>query len=417
MLVINPFRPWQILLICFLLWRPWQANADLCPEVCEASKSQVDQHNFIFEGKEVFCGEEACLVEPTKYKVHELSKSAKKVTFDAKLLKLTGIKMDRDELGLGLWVRMAWHDPRLKLCDCSKAGQGLVIEEEASERRAKMQGNLEEFVWTPDFTISERVHTVRREGKLLDFMVEANKDSSGVNITYTVNLRVAAKCMFNTTDYPYNKNSCKVRIVPYNHGHGASTMFVPRNLTRRNILYKDFDVEVCLLKGGHGKAARNGFRVVLDRRGDGVMRTYEFTMMAFVGLAVLAVALSPLYTDVSFIGEAVLVAFYVDFDLYTKAPPVANAEGGETLLEEVTRIAYTIVLVEAVICISLRFLIRRFQENQHLPWLKKLLHSSWLSFIGIMTSLAIFAHLNYVVEVRLAGQSWDKCEDVGQIEH
>ena len=42
----------------------------------------------------MFTLEEACLVEPTKYKVYGLSKSAKKVTFDAKLLKLTGIKMD-----------------------------------------------------------------------------------------------------------------------------------------------------------------------------------------------------------------------------------------------------------------------------------------------------------------------------------
>jgi len=388
--------------------------------VCEARRSQVDNSNFTFEGKEVFCNEEACLVEPKKYKVYELAKSAPGVTFDAKLLKLTGIKMDKDELDLGLWVRMAWHDPRLKLCGCGgKAGQGLEVQVEqgASEGRVKMQGNMEKFVWTPDFTINERVHSVRREGKMLDFLVEGDEGSSGVNITYTVNLRVGVKCMYKTKDYPYSKNSCRVRIVPYNHGHDASTMFVPRNLTRRNILYKDFDVDVCLLTPEHGKAARNGFRVVLDRRGDGVMRTYEFTMMAFVGLAVLAVALSPLHTDVSFIGEAVLVAFYVDFDLYTNAPPVPVAEDGETLLEEVTRIAYTIVLVEAVICISLRFLVRRFLENKHLPLLKKLMQSSWLSFIGIMASLVLFSYLNYVVEVRLSGQSWEKCEDAGQVGH
>ena len=85
-------------------------------------------------------------------------------------------------------------------------------------------------------------------------------------------------------------------------------------------------------------AAKNGFRVVLDRRGDGVMRTFEFTMMTFAVTAVLSVALSPRYTDVSFIGEAVLAAFYIDFDLYTKAPPVSIADGGETLLEEVMKL-------------------------------------------------------------------------------
>ena len=85
-------------------------------------------------------------------------------------------------------------------------------------------------------------------------------------------------------------------------------------------------------------AAKNGFRVVLDRRGDGVMRTFEFIMMTFAVTAVLSVALSPRYTDVSFIGEAVLAAFYIDFDLYTKAPPVPIADGGETLLEEVMKL-------------------------------------------------------------------------------
>jgi len=394
--------------------------------VCDASKTQVDQHNFTFEGKEVYCGEEVCLVEPMKYKVFELPNSAKEVTFDAKLLKLTGIKMSQDELDLGMWMRLMWHDPRLELCACGIPWKGL--EENSVGRRigAEMQGNFEEFMWTPDFTISERIHSVRREGSLLDFLVEADKEISGVNISFTVNLRVAAKCMYNIHDYPYNKNSCHVRIVPYNHGHNDSAQFVPKNLTRRNILYKDVDVEVCLLPRERGMAVKNGFRVVLDRRGDGVMRTYEFTMMTFAVTAVLSVALSPRYTDVSFIGEAVLAAFYIDFDLYTKAPPVPIADGGETLLEEVTRIVYTVVLIEAVICISLRFLVRRFLENkplvpfkkliQPLDKLEKLMQSSWLSFVGVMSALVGFLHLNFIVESRLANQSWKKCKNAGPIE-
>ena len=82
-----------------------------------------------------------------------------------------------------------------------------------------------------------------------------------------------------------------------------------------------------------------------------------------------------------------------------------------------TRIAYTIVLVEAVICISLRFLVRRFLENGHLPGLHRLVHSSYLSFFGIMASLVLFLYLGYVVELRLSGQSWETCEDAGEIGH
>ena len=92
-----------------------------------------------------------------------------------------------------------------------------------------------------------------------------------------------------------------------------------------------------------------------------------------------------------------------------------------------TRTVYTVVLIEAVICISLRFLIRRFLENkplvsvkklmQPLHKLEKLMQSSWLSFVGVMSALVGFLYLNFVVEFRLANQSWEKCENAGPIEN
>ena len=91
-----------------------------------------------------------------------------------------------------------------------------------------------------------------------------------------------------------------------------------------------------------------------------------------------------------------------------------------------TRIVYTVVLIEAVICISLRFLVRRFLENkplvpfkklmQPLDKLEKLMQSSWLSFVGVMSALVGFLHLNFIVESRLANQSWKKCKNAGPIE-
>ena len=92
-----------------------------------------------------------------------------------------------------------------------------------------------------------------------------------------------------------------------------------------------------------------------------------------------------------------------------------------------TRIVYTVVLIEAVICISLRFLIMRFLENkpsvpfqkllQPLDKLEKLMQSSWLSFVGVMSALVGFLSLNFVVESRLANQSWEKCKNAGPIEN
>ena len=116
-----------------------------------------------------------------KAKVYELPGSAPDVTFDTKLLKMTGIKMPENELDLGLWARMVWFDPRLKLCNCGKTGKPLGSEQEVSTG-TRMQGNMEDFVRTPDFTIYERVHSVRREGSLLDFTLEADEDCSGVNM-------------------------------------------------------------------------------------------------------------------------------------------------------------------------------------------------------------------------------------------
>ena len=209
-----------------------------------------------------------------KAAVYELPGTAPNVTFDIKLLKLTGIKMAQNELDLGIWARMVWFDPRLKLCNCGKTGKQLDFEQEVSTG-TKMQGNMEDFVWTPDFTINERVHSVRREGSLLDFMLEADEESSGVKISFTVNLRATVKCMYKTRNFPYNTDSCPVRIVPYNHGHEVSTKFFHRDLAKSNIIYKDMKVvDACPLPKEYGEAGENGFRVVLDRRGGGVMRTY-----------------------------------------------------------------------------------------------------------------------------------------------
>ena len=92
-----------------------------------------------------------------------------------------------------------------------------------------------------------------------------------------------------------------------------------------------------------------------------------------------------------------------------------------------TRTVYTVVLIEAVICISLRFLIRRFLENkpllsvkklmQPLDKLEKLMQSPWLSFLGVMSALVGFFYLNFVVGSTLANQSWEKCKNAGLIEY
>jgi len=378
----------------------------------------MDQSNFVFEGEDVHCAEEVCLVCSKNSEVYELAGSVPEVTFDAKLLLLTGIKIPQNELELGMWVRMTWFDARLKLCSCGKTGQ---LDSVKAPTRTRMQRNMEDFVWTPELTIDERVHPVRREGSLLDFTLEGDEDRSGVNMSFTSHLRATVKCMYKTRNYPYNKNSCPVTIVPYSHGHDQSTKFSPRNLTRGSITYKDVLVDDCFLPREYGKGGKDGFRVILDRRGGEVMRTYEFTLMNNLVFAVLSVSFSPRNTDVSFILEAVTVAFYIDFDLYTKAPPVTEYEGGVTLLEEVTRIYYFLVFIQALVSISLRFLIRRFLDNNPLirdkPLVKKLMQSSWLFFIGFKLALIGFFYLNYVMNSRLMNQSREKCPDAGASEH
>ena len=84
-----------------------------------------------------------------------------------------------------------------------------------------------------------------------------------------------------------------------------------------------------------------------------------------------------------------------------------------------TRIAYVIVFVQAVICISLRFLIRRILDNKDIDRVRKLMQSSWLSLVGVMSALIGFMYLNYIVKDRLrkARKHWEKCQNAGTIEY
>ena len=83
-----------------------------------------------------------------------------------------------------------------------------------------------------------------------------------------------------------------------------------------------------------------------------------------------------------------------------------------------TRVYYYLVFCQSVICISLRFLIRRLQQNfplireSHL--VKKFMES--LAFIGIMIALIGFVYIDYKVNNRLARQNWDKCEENHNVE-
>ena len=82
-----------------------------------------------------------------------------------------------------------------------------------------------------------------------------------------------------------------------------------------------------------------------------------------------------------------------------------------------TRIYYFLVIAMAVCGISARFFVKRFLEKNPLvkdkPLVKKLLQSSWLSFISIFAALVGFLYINYVMKVRLA-QSWEN-SDLTQI--
>ena len=84
-----------------------------------------------------------------------------------------------------------------------------------------------------------------------------------------------------------------------------------------------------------------------------------------------------------------------------------------------TRVYYILIFGQAMVGISLRFLIRRFLENNPLvrdkPLVKKIVQFfPW--FLNILVAVIGFLYLNYVKKVRLEGQR-GKCIDAGDIEH
>ena len=85
-----------------------------------------------------------------------------------------------------------------------------------------------------------------------------------------------------------------------------------------------------------------------------------------------------------------------------------------------TRVYYFIIFGQAMVGISLRFLIRRFLANNPLvrnkPLVKNILQSYFPFGLNILVALIGFLYLKYVMKVRLEGQR-EKCIDAGAIEH
>ena len=135
---------------------------------------------------------------------------------------VSGLRMKVDELDVAMWIRMTWRDPRLEICACAKNGSSIEHEQYDETNTSAVQVRLERWVWTPELSLKDQIHPVRREGEMLDFQVQADR-SGGVKVSFTANLRVSVKCKYKTRGFPYDKNNCSVTIVNLNEEHVEAT--------------------------------------------------------------------------------------------------------------------------------------------------------------------------------------------------
>ena len=121
---------------------------------------------------------------------------------------------------------MTWRDPRLEICACAKNGPSIEHEQYDQTNPPAVQATGQPGTmgveWTPELSLKERIHPVRREGEMLDFQVQADR-SGGVKVSFTANLRVSVKCKYKTRGIPYDKNNCSVTIVNLNEEHMEAT--------------------------------------------------------------------------------------------------------------------------------------------------------------------------------------------------
>ena len=301
----------------------------LCPDVCHHTHTMEDTTHFTMEGRKVRCEDQMCAVMSTNYQKFTAPTKDQyeenQVTFDAKVLKLTGLDTKSNRLDLGLWVGMEWREPSLQLCDCSEAGDRL---------QAGM--DLEGLVWMPQLAVTEAQALTRSEKHHTALQVEDG--AKGVKISFSVDLRLTIKCHLVTEYYPFDRNRCLVRVGSYSHTH-SGTKFTRGSITSRNIKYKDLVVKVlymCEEEVTQSDGRMEGFKIILVREGFAVKKLYGFVMDIFMAMAAFSILLPIEWHGVGLLDksspivEAAVSSFYILFDVYSKTPQ--TSQGRDSIL-------------------------------------------------------------------------------------
>eukprot|EP00092_Neocalanus_flemingeri_P018273 GFUD01019775.1.p1 GENE.GFUD01019775.1~~GFUD01019775.1.p1 ORF type:complete len:444 (-),score=140.34 GFUD01019775.1:39-1370(-) len=235
---------------------------------------------------------------PAKEEPHRSSNTtALEVKMEISVNSISNIRLDENSFTAALSMKLSWSDPNLALCSCHR--------EEMEVGKIMMSGDIEDWIWVPDFTIwetrtFEREQSLTKE-KLNKISVENRVDKDGIKIDLDFDMKASITCQFNTTWYPFDSNMCKVQMGSYSNNEDKITFQLGKAVNQQGLktTYNEYNIKLFSLTGKDAvisfsgqKFRYGGFKFLLSRNHEKV--EYQFTVsMSVMVLMALGSSLIP----------------------------------------------------------------------------------------------------------------------------
>ena len=133
---------------------------------------------------------------------------------------VSDIIMSEQLVSTNMKVMLAWEDPGLGACRCHNQEEGGENEDRAE---LTLGADVEDLIWEPDLT-GWNYRKFEREtgmgGKKHSYLYfsKIKNGKAGLMVELEVHIYTTVSCDFDVSKFPYDVNSCYIRLGSYLHG-------------------------------------------------------------------------------------------------------------------------------------------------------------------------------------------------------
>ena len=225
---------------------------------------------------------------------------------------LSDIIMSKQLVSANMKVVLAWEDPGLGACRCHYRKEG---DESGGEEEFTLGADVEDLIWEPDLTAWNYRKFTRETGMggkkraYLSFS-KSKVRTAGLMVELEVNIFTTVSCDFNVTKFPYDVNSCYIRLGSYLHGRDE-VVFNTTDVTvqdGQNLRAGKFEIELLHLPDSKSFDKYEdeinslfGFSIKIERNGARVESQYTKMMGSIIFLTLCSFFLDVMDDDETFV--------------------------------------------------------------------------------------------------------------------